>query len=371
MSDAIRSGWPGRLRTLQDYCAGHDLDALVVSTPANLAYLTGFTGSAALLVCTRDEPWLLTDGRYEAAVRQDMANGQVAQTRLERAEPRYDLALAARLERLHVRRAGFEASHVTVATLRVWQGLAAGIEWAPTEGVVERQRLIKDDAELAIFRRAGPALAGVARQLSAWVRRGRSEREVAGDIEAAIERAGFSQPAFPTIVAAGPNSALPHARPTDRRLGNGDLVVLDFGGVLDGYCVDLTRMAGVGQVGPEAVSLFEAVKAAQTAALAAIRSGVSGSDVDAAARQVLDGRGFGPAFLHSTGHGLGREVHEAPRLSRAESGGAERLEAGMVCTIEPGAYVEGLGGARLEDDVIVTTGGCEVLTEAPRDLLIV
>ena len=148
-------------------------------------------------------------------------------------------------------------------------------------------------------------------------------------------------------------------------------MVLDFGGRLDGYCGDLTRMAGIGQVGAEARALFDAVRDAQAAALAAVRAGVLSSGVDAAARQVLETRGLGEAFLHATGHGLGLEVHEAPRLAREDPDRATRLEAGMVCTIEPGAYVDGLGGVRLEDDVLVTTEGCEVLTDAPRDLLVV
>jgi Xaa-Pro aminopeptidase len=184
-----------------------------------------------------------------------------------------------------------------------------------------------------------------------------------------MERAGFSGPAFPTIVASGPNSALPHATPGGRRLAQGDLVVLDFGGVLGGYCVDLTRMAAVGRLAPQALALFDAVRDAHDAAIRHLAPGVTGAEVDAAARSVLEARGLGPAFLHGTGHGLGLDVHEAPRISR---GGAETvLAAGMVCTIEPGAYVEGLGGVRLEDDVLVTDTGRDVLTDAPRDLLVV
>jgi Xaa-Pro aminopeptidase len=194
---------------------------------------------------------------------------------------------------------------------------------------------------------------------------------VARAIDAALERAGFSAPAFPTIVAAGPNSAHPHARPTDRRLQHGELVLLDFGGVLDGYCGDLTRMAAVGRVAPDARALFDAVREAQAAAITAVRAGVLASDVDAAARRTLEARGYGTRFLHATGHGLGLDLHEAPRLGRADAERPEPLAAGMVCTIEPGAYIDGLGGVRLEDDVLVTAEGCEVLTDAPRDLLVV
>jgi Xaa-Pro aminopeptidase len=170
-------------------------------------------------------------------------------------------------------------------------------------------------------------------------------------------------------VASGPNSALPHARPTGRRLADGDLVVLDFGGVLGGYCVDLTRMAAVGSISAEAMALYEGVREANVAATRAVRSGIEASDVDRAARDVLEARHLGPAFLHGTGHGLGLEIHEAPRIAKPDADVPQRLEQGMVFTIEPGAYVEGIGGVRIEDDVIVTLDGCEVLTRVPHDLL--
>ena len=344
---------------------------MVVSSPINIRYLTGFTGSSGLLIAASSGNALVTDGRYDTAVREAVAAGEMASVNVERVEIRYELTLIDYLRRLQAGRVGVEAGHITVSTLESWKRAAPEIEWVATDGVVERQRLVKDEGEVALFRRAGRALAGVSLRLREWVREGRTEREVARDIDAGIESAGFSQTAFPTIVASGPNSAHPHARPGDRRLRAGDLVVLDFGGVLDGYCVDLTRMAGIGQIGSDAASLVTAVQSAQRAAVSAVRPGISGADVDRAARSVLEGAGLGPAFLHGTGHGLGLEVHEAPRLSRTATGTAETLEVGMVCTIEPGAYVAGLGGVRLEDDVLVTASGCEVLTEAPRDLLVV
>ena len=342
-----------------------------ISSLVNLKYLTGFGGSAGVLICAPAASGLVTDGRYDAFVREAIQAGTLAKIELERVETRYDLTLTARLGRLSPRRVGFEAEHVTVATLRKWKELLPGVEWVAESGLVERLRLIKDASELDALRRGGRALAGVARDLGRWVRAGRTERQVARDIDQAIETAGFERPAFDTIVASGPNSAYPHARPTDRPLAEGDLVVLDFGGVLDGYCVDLTRMAGIGQIGSAATRLYQAVFDAHAAAWLAVRAGIPGSDVDKAARDVLENRGFGGAFVHGTGHGLGLEVHEAPRIARAASGAIDVLEAGMVCTIEPGAYVEGLGGVRLEDDVIVTGEGSELLTDAPRDLLVV
>ncbi len=370
-SDNAIPDWSGRLRGVRDYCARQGLDAYVSSSSHNLAYLCGFNGTAGLLITTPREHHLVVDGRYVAVATDVIEAAGLAEVRVERVERRYDATLAAVLTRLKAARAGFEAEHVTIATLGMWERAAGSIAWQPTERVVEGQRTIKDDFEIGVFRRAARALSDVAREAGAWVRAGRTEIDVARDIDAAIERAGFSAPAFPTIVASGPNSAHPHARPGQRRLAPGDLVLLDFGGILDGYCVDLTRMAVLGQIDPRAGALFDAVRAAQSAAIASVRAGIAASTVDTAARDVLDARGLGDAFLHGTGHGLGLEVHESPRISRADSGTTDVLEARMVCTIEPGAYLNGLGGVRLEDDVLVTAEGCEVLTDAPRDLLVV
>jgi Xaa-Pro aminopeptidase len=260
---------------------------------------------------------------------------------------------------------------VTVATLGAWQRGAPAVAWIPTERIVEKYREIKDAGEIDTLRRGGAMIASVASRLRQVVARNRAEQEVAEAIDRAIGDAGFERAAFPTIVASGPNSALPHARPGPRRLTDGDLVVLDFGGVLDGYCVDLTRMAAVGQVAPAARRLYEGVRAANAAAIAAVRPGIETHMIDAAARTVLEVLGLGDAFLHATGHGLGLEVHEAPRLARPDPESTEIVENGMVFTIEPGAYVQGVGGVRVEDDVLVTADGADVLTDVPRDLLVV
>jgi Xaa-Pro aminopeptidase len=371
MSERARPEWTRRVQATLLSLRARDLDALVVSNPQNVRYLSGFTGSTGWLVVSPAGTRFLTDGRYTAFVRQRMASGDQLETAVDVVELGYDQALAAVLANLAPRRIGFEAQTVTVTGLRRWQQHAPGVDWQPTEDLVEQQRVVKDAAEIERLREGGRRLAGVARGLDRMVAAGRTEIEIARSIDAALEAAGFERPAFETIVASGPNSAYPHARPTDRRLAAGDLVVLDFGGVLDGYCVDLTRMAAVGRLDVGARSLVEAVLEAQHAALDVVRAGVTTASVDRAARSSLDGRGLGPAFSHGTGHGLGLDVHEAPRISRAESGHVTTLAAGMVFTIEPGAYVEGVGGVRVEDDVLVTTDGCEVLTECPREPVVV
>jgi Xaa-Pro aminopeptidase len=250
---------------------------------------------------------------------------------------------------------------------------AAGADVAlvAEESPVDAARLVKDDWELGALRESAARLQPVVDAAIDAVRPGVAERDVAGVIESAIRLAGFERVAFDTIVASGPNGALPHYRAGDRRLGAGDLVVLDFGGVLDGYCCDLTRTVAVGAPGPDALRVYEAVRDAQAAAIAAVRPGIAASAVDRAARAVLEARGLGPNFGHGTGHGLGLEVHEAPRVTRPRPDlDAVALAPGMVFTIEPGAYLPGWGGVRIEDDVAVTGDGAEVLTTAARELVV-
>lgn len=370
MTAVSSADWAGRIARLQSRLLAQGLEAFVVSTPLNVKYLTGFTGSSGLLVVWPSRATFITDGRYDLVVRRAVAAGQMVPIGLQKVDRRYDLTLADVVAGQGSAKVGFEANHVTVSTLAAWGRAASGVTWMPVERLVEGLRVIKDAAEVATFRRGGQLISDVARQLPSIVEVGKTEREVAGRLNEAILGAGFQGLSFPTIVASGPNSAQPHATPGDRPLEPGDLVVLDFGGLLDGYCLDLTRVAAVGRVSSDAKALYDAVLAAHEAAVGAVRPGRQTSDVDAAARGVLEARGLGEAFSHSTGHGLGLEIHEAPRVARADPETSESIEAGMVFTIEPGAYLESVGGVRLEDDVLVTATGVEVLTNAPRDLLL-
>jgi len=350
------------------------IDALVVSSLPNQRYLTNHVGTAGVAVLMREGCHLLVDPRYETAVRDRQASPQACpDLTVHLVQGSYDDALVELLAVLEAVAIGFEAQHVSVAT-HAWWARRFGTKaetLRPTERLVEAPRAVKDAFEIGCLRRAAAGLGTVAEAAFEAVAPGVEEREVAGVIEAALRAAGYERPAFDTIVASGPNAALPHHRAGSRRLAIGDLVVLDFGGVLDGYCSDITRTVSVGSAGGDAQRLFDAVSAAQSAAVAAVRPQVDASAVDRAARAVLEQAGLGEAFGHGTGHGLGLEVHEDPRLSRTQAGATpppRPLEAGMVMTIEPGAYLPGFGGVRIEDDILVTAGGCELLTAVPRDL---
>jgi Xaa-Pro aminopeptidase len=350
------------------------LDALVVTSAVNIRYLSNHAGSAGVLVLTRDGVHLLVDFRYRDAVRMLQESPAACPgLRAWDVPASYDEALLMCLAEIGSSIVGFEAAHVTVSKHDWWQRTSAsrdlGITFRSTERVVEQARLIKDTAEIETLREAARRLSDVATAAFAGVREGVSERHVAGVIESAMRAAGYERVAFDTIVGSGPNAALPHYRAGDRMLSSGDLVVLDFGGVLDGYCCDLTRTVSIGSPSAEARQLHAAVFDAQRAALAAVRPGVETSVVDAAARSVLEEHGLGAAFGHGTGHGLGLDIHEEPRITWPRPDvPSVTLAPGMVFTIEPGAYLSGFGGVRIEDDVLVTETGCEVLTSVPREL---
>ncbi|MBS1819384.1 MAG: aminopeptidase P family protein [Acidobacteria bacterium] len=352
--------------------------AIIVSLP-NITWLTNFVGSSAVVVIDHERVTFITDSRYVTAV-QDVQRGSGACPGFSLCvvEGSYDATLASVLASAGYTRVGYEAAHLTVARFHWLERTLANPGPVPTfvelGNGIEVARSVKDEYELATLRTAGQMLADVTRTVLGLPRAGMSERELALQIDVTIRRAGFEKPAFETIVASGPNAALPHARATDRTLGEGDLVVLDFGGVYDSYCVDLTRTVVVGPVSARTREVYEAVRRAHDAAVEATRPGASRFDIDAAARDVLAAAGMGAAFGHGTGHGLGLEVHEEPRISRRTAqvdASREAVAPGMVFTIEPGAYFPGWGGVRIEDDVLVTEFGVDVLTQVTTELIAV
>jgi Xaa-Pro aminopeptidase len=353
------------------------VDAFVVFSIPNISWLTNYVGSSAIVVLTAERLHFITDSRYVTAV-SDMRQTPHECPGLELVvvDGSYDVTLTSLLGSGGFTRVGFEAAHLTVSRFR-WLEAAltrksAGVELMGIDAAIEVARSVKDEYEIELFRTAGTMLSEVTREVLRIARGGITERELALEIDSAIRYGGFEKPAFETIVASGPNSALPHARPTNRKLGEGDLVVLDFGGVYDSYCVDLTRTVVVGAASQRAQDVHDAVRQAHDRAIGATAPGASRFDIDVAARDFLTAAGLGSAFGHGTGHGLGVEVHEEPRISKRGPNvdtSREAVAPGMVFTIEPGAYFPGWGGVRIEDDVLVTESGVELLTVAPTELI--
>lgn len=374
---APRDTLAARHAKLRHAVAGAGLDGLVVTHLPNVFYLTNFLGTAGIAVAMRDRLHLLLDFRYASAAKEmwDTPHG-CPDAEIVPVERTYDETLAALLKKLQPKRLGIEGNHVSVNRVtQLTKSVGAAMELVPTDGMVEKLRIIKDAHEIEMLRCGGRLLSPVAVDIINDVKPGMTEQELAAKIDWRIKSAGFERCSFETIVASGPNSALPHAHPGERVLREGDLVVLDFGGVYGGYCVDLTRTVALGEPNADMARVYQAVLDAQKAAIAAVRPGVRAGDIDAAARSTLARHSLAEAFGHSTGHGLGVEIHETPRIGPRREATAdapappdEAIEPGMVFTIEPGAYLPGWGGVRIEDDVLVTSDGVEVLTNVPTSL---
>jgi Xaa-Pro aminopeptidase len=338
-------------------------DAFLVTHLPNIRYLCGFSGSAGVLLVEASRSTFITDSRYVFQAQEEVfgAKVHIAKHGLLRAalDP-----LGRRRGRFRV---AYSPNHVTVAQKSVLQALGGTqVRWVSGGDIIERLRAVKDPSELALMREAATLISEVYKAVLPEIKPGVTEITLAAEIEYAIKTKGGSGPSFDTIVASGTRSAWAHARPTSKRLGKNELVVLDHGAILRGYCSDLTRTVFLGRAPANVRRLYQAVLEAQEAARRAILSGVKAGEVDAAARGALKRHRLDQYFTHSTGHGLGIEVHEMPRLGRGEE---TVLEEGMVVTIEPGVYIEGLGGVRIEDDVIVTSKGAEDLTSASREFL--
>jgi Xaa-Pro aminopeptidase len=338
------------------------LDALVITHPASWYYLTGFTGEAGVLIMSHGAATLITDGRFSTQVRQETTLVRLVEQKGSLMESTGRL-----LRERAARRVGFDPAQTSVAQLNLLRNAAGSrTKWVSAAGLVGTLRARKEPSELARMRQAAILAGDVLTAALPLLRPGVMENEVAAEIEYQMRKGGASGPAFETIVAFGERSALPHARPTAKRLRKNELVVLDLGAILAHYCSDITRTVYVGTAPARMKQWYRAVLEAQNAAIAAVRAGVTCGDVDTAARQVLAGYKLDRLFTHSTGHGLGLEVHEDPRLARGQK---TRLEPGFVVTIEPGVYMAGVGGIRIEDDVAVHAGNTEVLTRISRDLI--
>ena len=348
-----------RRRAVADSLAEHKVDALLVSSPANVRYLTGYTGSNGLALITPLESHFITDPRYAIEVQSTIT----AKVHISKV-PLIKTAIGI-IKRKKIKHLGFEPVWTDYEQYKkIEDALGLGDSLQPVSGVVENLRMAKSPAEVAKIRRAVEANSEAFWRVLRRIRPRSTEQEVAAELDFQMRRLGAEKTSFETIVACGPRSASPHVRPTDHRIGLNELVLIDMGATLDGYNSDMTRMAYMGAPPRRIQSMYRAVAEAQLAALDAVRPGVAVSKVDRAARDVLQQHKLEKEFVHSTGHGLGLEIHEAPKIGKKEK---TKLRAGMVITIEPGAYVQDLGGIRIEDTVLVTETGCEVLTPTPKE----
>ncbi len=349
----------GRGDRLESLLGERELDRFLVTELTNVRYLTGFTGTNGVCICGPGVRLFLTDFRYT-----ERAAAEVEGWETLTIADDWLGGIAARLEG----KVGFEDDHMAVRTLdRLKAKLAEGVEAVPAGGTVEQLRRVKDEGELAAIAEASKLADEVWRWSIERGLTGRPERDVARAAEARIRELG-GDPSFPAIVAAGPNGALPHAEPGERAIGRGELVVFDMGAQLDGYCSDGTRTYATGDPGEAAQAVYETVLRAQLASLEAVKAGVKGEDVDTVAREIIAAAGHGDRFGHGLGHGVGLEVHEGPRLSARSD---DVLAPGEVVTVEPGIYLPGELGVRIEDLVVVGEDGCENLSSLPKALQIV
>jgi len=340
------------------------LDGLVVTSRANIRYLTGFSGSAAVVAVTRADVLLVTDFRYDEQARGEA--GAVARVEVDSTSV-WDRFFKELATLGPVGTVGYEAHAVSVHDAERFAQAGKAWRWMPTTELVERLRAAKDDGEVAAIRSAALLAGEALSHTLAQVRPGMTELAIAGMLEGALRGLGSEGHPFATIVASGPRSALPHARSSRRAVAAGEWLLLDFGAQVDGYCADITRTVVVGARATERQRvLYGLVREAQRRARTGVRAGMSGRDADALARDPIAARGFGEAFGHSLGHGLGLEVHEAPRLSKTNP---DPLPVGAVVTIEPGVYLAGDGGVRIEDDLHLAPAGPELLSDGLTDLL--
>jgi Xaa-Pro aminopeptidase len=352
-----------RLAALRESITAEHIDALVLTSLPNVRYLTGFSGTSALVLVTQRDLHFITDFRYDTQVRDEVGNN--ATVRIEAQSLWTGLwNLLGTLSGVEV--IGFESAHLLHRDFQRLLTDGTRWQWRPQLNLVEALRESKDAGEVALIRQAGEMAISALRKTLKEVRPGLTELNVAGILEKALRDEGSEDFPFATIVASGPRAALPHARASSREIEKGDLLLLDFGAQYQGYCSDITRTVVLGKSTDEQRAIHAIVREANAVASKSVRAGMKGQDADGLARRYIEDRGYGEAFGHSLGHGLGLEVHEAPRLAKTVE---TLLGAGAVVTIEPGIYRPGWGGVRIEDDVHLAASGPVILTDFTRELL--
>ncbi len=349
-----------RLEKLRQTLQRDNLDAMLITRPENQRYLSGFRGGEAALLITQQQALLLTDFRYY-----DQVAEEAPLFELVKVDSKMGSVLKGLVKKHGVRTLGFESAHLHFAEYKAWRQATRGTKWVTTSSVTEDIRAIKDKQELASTRKAVAIADEACEHIRTFVQPGMTEKQVAWELEMYMRNHGAEGVAFPFIVGAGPNGAKPHAVPLDRPIREGELIVLDTGARVDGYNSDLTRTICLGQPDSKMREIYDIVLRAQLAAEKGAKPGMKGKEIDAIARKVIADAGYAQAFGHGLGHGVGLAVHEKPGAGARSD---DVMQPGMVCTIEPGIYLSGWGGVRIEDMVLFTERGVQVLTRARKDL---
>lgn len=350
-----------KLKKLHQSLEKYELDALLITNPINRRYVTGFTGTAGVVIIGKNEALLITDFRYtEQAAEQAKGFNIIEHKQL------IELEVRDQLKKMGATKVGFEKENMTYAVYENYKQVING-ELIPTSEIVEEIRLIKTPEELAIMKKAAEIADAAFKHIQGFIKPGVKEIDVSNELEFFMRRQGATSSSFDIIVASGVRSALPHGVATNKEIQSGELVTLDYGALYEGYCSDTTRTVAVGEISDQLREIYEVVLDAQLRGVGGIKPGMTGKEADALTRDYITEKGYGDCFGHSTGHGLGMEVHEGPGLSfRTE----RRLEPGMVVTVEPGIYIPNVGGCRIEDDIVITKTGNERLTTAPKELIV-
>ncbi|MBO8170343.1 MAG: aminopeptidase P family protein [Bacillaceae bacterium] len=351
-----------RIEALRQALNEKNLDGIIITSSYNRRYITGFTGTAGYVVITEDSADFITDFRYV-----DQAEKQAPLFNIVRhTGPILDTVKEV-LNQRGIKRLAFEKEHVTFSLYESMKEKLDGVELVPESGMVEKIRAIKDEQEIRIMEEAASIADEAFSHILSHIKPGVTEKEIALELEFFMRKKGADSSSFDMIVASGYRSALPHGVASDKVIEKGELVTLDFGAYYKGYCSDITRTVAVGEPDDKLKEIYEIVRRAQLNGVEHVKAGMTGIEADALTRDIIKEAGYGDYFGHSTGHGLGMEVHEAPGLSpRVDT----ILQPGMVVTIEPGIYISGLGGVRIEDDVVITEKGCTILTKSKKDLII-
>ncbi|AIF43459.1 Xaa-Pro peptidase family protein [Virgibacillus sp. SK37] len=349
-----------KLNNLKKALEGKNVDGILISSDFNRRYITGFTGTAGVALVGQNDTKFITDFRYMEQANEQAKDFDV----IEHKQP-IELEIKDQLSNMGIKRLGFEKDHVTYSQFETYKK-TFGVELVPVSGLVEDLRLIKTEEEVEIIKKAAKIADDAFEHIQAFIKPGVKEIDISNELEFYMRKQGATSSSFDIIVASGLRSALPHGVASDKVIQSGELVTLDYGALYNGYCSDITRTLAVGEISDNLREIYNTVLEAQLRGVNGIKAGITGKEADALTRDYITEQGYGTYFGHSTGHGLGMEVHEAPGLSyRTE----DKLRAGMVVTVEPGIYIPNVGGCRIEDDILITEDGNERLTLAPKELI--